>query len=140
MDEGGDPFRQQQQQQQQQHQDAGKLLNYGNLNQRNNPVPPTMAGYTAGQQMGGLWQNNFDSNVQDGMSPSDSWSTGSGQGQPIPTGLNVEDWYVISFCPETFPFAFYLSEYNTYPAFSSRFQFFGINGDTPNLGLDVPMT
>ena len=92
MDEGGDPFRQQQQQQQQQqHQDAGKLLNYGNLNQRNNPVPPAMAGYTAGQ-IGGLWQNNFDSNVQDGMSPSDSWSTGSGQGQPIPTGLNVEDW------------------------------------------------
>lgn len=38
-----------------------------------------------------LWQSNFDGGIHDGQSP-DSWSTGSVQGQPAPTTLNVEDW------------------------------------------------
>lgn len=38
-----------------------------------------------------LWQVNMDGSMPDGQSP-DSWSTGSGQGQPVPTTLNVEDW------------------------------------------------
>ncbi|CAI4219873.1 unnamed protein product [Parascedosporium putredinis] len=63
-------------------------------------------------QLGSLWHTGFDTTMQEGMSPSDSWSTGSAQGQPIPTALNVEDW----------------------------FQFFGINGDANNLNLDVSMT
>ncbi|PKS11570.1 hypothetical protein jhhlp_003335 [Lomentospora prolificans] len=108
--DGADPFHQQQQQQQQQ--DAGKLLHDGILNQRNNLVPTHIAGFNTAAQMGNLWQAGFDTAMQDGMSPSDSWSTGSAQGQPIPTALNVEDW----------------------------FQFFGINGDSNNLNLDVPMT
>ncbi|KAG5953625.1 Cutinase transcription factor 1 alpha [Claviceps sorghi] len=57
-----------------------------------------------------LWQANFDGGIHDGQSP-DSWSTGSAQGQPVPTTLNVEDW----------------------------FQFFGINGDASNLNLDAPL-
>lgn len=108
--DGTDPFHQQQQQQQQQ-QDAGKLLHDRTLSQRNNLVQPPMAGFNTAQ-MGNLWQTGFDTAMQDGMSPSDSWSTGSAQGQPIPTALNVEDW----------------------------FQFFGINGDANNLNLDVSMT
>ncbi|TQV96634.1 hypothetical protein V2A60_002980 [Cordyceps javanica] len=55
-----------------------------------------------------MWQNNFDGPVQDGQSP-DSWSTGSAAGQPVPTTLNVEDW----------------------------FQFFGIQGDPSQLNLDA---
>ncbi|KAG5927620.1 Cutinase transcription factor 1 alpha [Claviceps africana] len=57
-----------------------------------------------------LWQANFDGGIHDGQSP-DSWSSSSAQGQPAPTTLNVEDW----------------------------FQFFGINGDTSNLNLDMPL-
>lgn len=38
-----------------------------------------------------MWQMNFDGVIQDTHSP-DSWSTGSVQGQPAPTTLNVEDW------------------------------------------------
>ncbi|KAI1497669.1 Ctf1 transcription factor [Biscogniauxia marginata] len=50
--------------------------------------------------------------IPDGQSPSDSWSTGSGAGQPVPATLNVEDW----------------------------FQFFGINGNDVSLsGLDLSM-
>ena len=44
-----------------------------------------------GQQQGGMWQPTFDG-LPDGHSPSDSWSTGSAQGQPVPSTLNVEDW------------------------------------------------
>ncbi|KAJ3477948.1 hypothetical protein NLG97_g8703 [Lecanicillium saksenae] len=55
-----------------------------------------------------MWQNNFDASAQDGQSP-DSWSTGSAAGQPVPTTLNVEDW----------------------------FQFFGIQGDPSQLNLDA---
>lgn len=44
-----------------------------------------------GYQHPNMWQPNFDGILQDGQSP-DSWSTGSAQGQPAPTTLNVEDW------------------------------------------------
>jgi hypothetical protein len=66
----------------------------------------------AGQAFPGhpqMWQGNFDG-LPDGQSP-ESWSTGSAPGGPAPTTLNVEDW----------------------------FQFFGINGDTSNINLDMPM-
>lgn len=43
-----------------------------------------------------IWQPNFDGALHDEQSP-ESWSTGSAQGQPAPTTLNVEDWYVS--CP-----------------------------------------
>ena len=33
----------------------------------------------------------------DGQSPSDSWSNSSTAGQPVPSTLNVEDWYVDVF-------------------------------------------
>lgn len=48
------------------------------------------------QQQGNLWQPNFDGLLPDGQSPSDSWSTGSAQGQAVPNTLNVEDWYAHS--------------------------------------------
>ncbi|POR36648.1 Cutinase transcription factor 1 alpha [Tolypocladium paradoxum] len=63
------------------------------------------------QGQANIWQTNFDGGMHDGQSP-DSWSTGSVQGQPAPTTLNVEDW----------------------------FQFFGINGDASNSTLDVSLT
>ena len=44
-----------------------------------------------GQQGNAMWQTGFDG-LPDGQSPSDSWSTGSAQGQPVPSTLNVEDW------------------------------------------------
>lgn len=49
------------------------------------PVP-------AFQGQSNMWQSNFEGGMPDGQSP-DSWSTGSAQGQPAPTTLNVEDWY-----------------------------------------------
>ncbi|KAK8868648.1 fungal-specific transcription factor domain-containing protein [Apiospora arundinis] len=58
-------------------------------------------------QPGQMWQH--DGGLPDGHSPSDSWSTGSATGQAVPATLNVEDW----------------------------FQFFGINGNDVNLGLDL---
>ncbi|CRK13054.1 hypothetical protein BN1723_009908 [Verticillium longisporum] len=62
------------------------------------------------QGPGNLWQSNFEGLVPDGQSPSDSWSTGSAQGQAVPNTLNVEDW----------------------------FQFFGINnGDLASLNIDL---
>lgn len=51
-----------------------------------------MVGMQGFQGQSGMWQSNFDGGVHDGQSP-DSWSTGSVQGQPAPTTLNVEDWY-----------------------------------------------
>lgn len=66
------PNGQQQQQQQQQTQAAGP--------NGNNP----------------MWQQDFNPQAQtlpDGQSPSDSWSTGSAQGPPVPTNFNVEDWF-----------------------------------------------
>jgi hypothetical protein len=60
--------------------------------QQNAMLQPNMAGFQGqGQQGGNLW-NGFDAPVVDGQSPSDSWSTSSVQGLPVPTALNVEDW------------------------------------------------
>ncbi|KAK1516158.1 fungal specific transcription factor domain-containing protein [Colletotrichum paranaense] len=85
-------FQQQQPQQQQQAQGQGQSSNNNNSLNSN------------------LWTANFDGLMPDGQSPSDSWSTGSAQGQPVPNTLNVEDW----------------------------FQFFGINnGDLASMNLDL---
>lgn len=40
---------------------------------------------------GSMWTTNFEG-FPEGQSPSDSWSTSSVQGQPVPSTLNVEDW------------------------------------------------
>lgn len=56
---------------------------------RGQNMMPAMSNF---QQQGSLWQPNFDGLLPDGQSPSDSWSTGSAQGQPVPNTLNVEDW------------------------------------------------
>ena len=92
--EGNEHFQhhqQPQQQQQQPHHDAGKaFFDASHIRQKSNVFHPEMAGY--GVPMGSLWQTNFDTAMQEGESPSDSWSTGSGTGQAIPTALNVEDW------------------------------------------------
>ncbi|KAI1128240.1 fungal-specific transcription factor domain-containing protein [Nemania abortiva] len=75
--------------------------------QANNFLQPGLGGFQA--QSSTLWPGGDVNAMQEGHSPSDSWSTGSGQGQPVPATLNVEDW----------------------------FQFFGINGNDVNLnGLD----
>ncbi|TPX08453.1 uncharacterized protein E0L32_010070 [Thyridium curvatum] len=76
-------------------------------------LQPGIQGFP-GQPANNLWQPGFgDTPMPDGQSP-DSWSTGSGQGQPVPSTLNVEDWYVDAPQHRMMPF-----------------QFFGINGD-PN--------
>ncbi|KAK7441623.1 fungal specific transcription factor domain-containing protein [Colletotrichum acutatum] len=67
-------FQQQQPQQQQQAHGQGQSSNNNNSLNSN------------------LWTANFDGLMPDGQSPSDSWSTGSAQGQPVPNTLNVEDW------------------------------------------------
>jgi hypothetical protein len=59
----------------------------------NNLLQPGVPGFNS-SQMGSIWQPNFETNVGDGQSPSDSWSSSSAQGQAAPTTLNVEDWYV----------------------------------------------
>jgi len=68
-----------------------------------------------GQQGAGnnsMWNPGFEPSMPiEGQSPSDSWSSSSVQGQPVPSTLNVEDW----------------------------FQFFGINGDGPN-GINFDVT
>ncbi|KAK4165183.1 putative cutinase transcription factor 1 alpha [Cladorrhinum sp. PSN259] len=63
-------------------------------------------GQGAGGNVWGGVVNGFDNAgmAVDGHSPSDSWSTSSVNGQPVPSTLNVEDW----------------------------FQFFGLNGDAVN--------
>ncbi|KAK0745030.1 fungal-specific transcription factor domain-containing protein [Apiosordaria backusii] len=72
-----------------------------NTSNKNGLLQPGMGGFPGGGQGGNIWQTNFDTQMVDGNSPSDSWSTSSVQGQPVPSTLNVEDW----------------------------FQFFGINGE-----------
>lgn len=52
---------------------------------------PSMAAF---QGQNNMWQGNFENQMNDGMSPSDSWSNTSGQGPAVPTTLNVEDWWV----------------------------------------------
>ncbi|KAI9843426.1 MAG: Transcriptional activator of fatty acid utilization, partial [Thelocarpon superellum] len=54
------------------------------------------------------WPNTFDTMDMAGSSPEDTWSNSS-KGQPVPTTLNVEDW----------------------------FQFFGINGDLNTMGTEA---
>ncbi|KAM5370533.1 hypothetical protein ACJZ2D_008466 [Fusarium nematophilum] len=77
----------------------------GQFQQRGNGMlPQGFQGHT------NMWQPNIDANLPEGQSP-DSWSTASGQGQAVPTTLNVEDW----------------------------FQFFGINGDANHINLDMPL-
>ena len=40
---------------------------------------------------GSAWATSFEG-LRDAQSPSDSWSTSSVQGQPVPNTFNVEDW------------------------------------------------
>ena len=62
-------------------------------------LQPGLAGFPGqqgghGQQQQGqsnMWNTTFDTSLPDGQSP-DSWSTGSAQGAPVPSTLNVEDW------------------------------------------------
>ncbi|KAL2157487.1 hypothetical protein VTH06DRAFT_6038 [Thermothelomyces fergusii] len=85
----------------------------GSPMQQNAMLQQGMAGSYQGQQGGvNMWQG-YDAPMVDGQSPSDSWSTSSAHGQPMPATLNVEDW----------------------------FQFFGIQNDSVNpLNLDnLPM-
>ena len=87
------PHQQQQQQpppplQQQQTQPANAFT-------QRNPNNMLHPGQFDFQGQPGMWQPNFDGPLHDGQSP-ESWSTGSAQGQPVPTALNVEDWYVLS--------------------------------------------
>lgn len=64
--------------------------------QQNHNMPqPGMGHYSNQQQQNNMWNPTFDGlprHDQTGQSPSDSWSTGSAQGQPVPSTLNVEDW------------------------------------------------
>jgi hypothetical protein len=109
---------QQQQQQQQPHQQQQQpppplqqqQTQPANAFTQRNPNNMLHPGQFDCQGQPGMWQPNFDGPLHDGQSP-ESWSTGSAQGQPVPTALNVEDW----------------------------FQFFGINGDTNNINLDMPL-
>ncbi|KAI3332310.1 fungal-specific transcription factor domain-containing protein [Xylariaceae sp. AK1471] len=78
--------------------------------QANTFLQPGLGGFQG--QTSTLWSGGDVNGMQESHSPSDSWSTGSGQGQPVPATLNVEDW----------------------------FQFFGINGNDVNLaGLDLSL-
>jgi hypothetical protein len=58
--------------------------------QTNNLLNPNVAQFQGGT--GNLWQSTGIEGLPDGHSPSDSWSTGSTGGQPVPATLNVEDW------------------------------------------------
>ncbi|KAI1736583.1 fungal-specific transcription factor domain-containing protein [Xylaria scruposa] len=80
----------------------------GSPMQTNTFLQPGLGGFQG--QSSTLWPGGDMNAMPEGHSPSDSWSTASGQGQPVPATLNVEDW----------------------------FQFFGINGNDVNLtGLDM---
>ncbi|KFH41404.1 Cutinase transcription factor 1 alpha-like protein [Hapsidospora chrysogenum ATCC 11550] len=83
----------------------------GNYQQQRNQDNMMQSSQFGFQPQANVWQPNFDGAMHDGQSP-DSWSTGSAQGQQAPAGLNVEDW----------------------------FQFFGINGDSSHLNMDMPLT
>ncbi|KAJ3573061.1 hypothetical protein NPX13_g4836 [Xylaria arbuscula] len=75
--------------------------------QANTFLQPGIGGFSGATTT--LWPGGDVNALQEGHSPSDSWSTGSTHGQPAPTTLNVEDW----------------------------FNFFGINGNEMNFsGLD----
>ncbi|ROT39459.1 cutinase transcription factor 1 alpha [Sodiomyces alkalinus F11] len=95
-----------------QHSDSENGLG-GNSAQGQPILQPGTMGAFQHQGQSNLWQQpqpQFDRLAPDSQSPSDSWSTGSVQGQPVPNTLNVEDW----------------------------FQFFGINnGDLAGMNLDL---
>lgn len=57
-------------------------------------LPQQQQGQPGHYQVNNIWQNGgFDAQMAvDGQSPSDSWSTSSVNGQPVPSTLNVEDW------------------------------------------------
>lgn len=100
----------QQQQQQHQQQQQQRMNSIGNnkmgdgqgQQQNTSFLQPGLAGFP-GQQGGqgqqqqqqqaqsNMWNTAFDTSLADGQSP-DSWSTGSAQGAPVPSTLNVEDW------------------------------------------------
>jgi hypothetical protein len=65
----------------------------GSPPQNHNMLQPGLGAYH-NQQGNNVWQGGFDNTIPDvtGQSPSDSWSTNSAQGQPVPSTLNVEDW------------------------------------------------
>jgi len=65
----------------------------GSPMQPNAMLQPGMTGSFPGQQGGPNMWHGFEAPMVDGQSPSDSWSTGSVQGQPVPATLNVEDWF-----------------------------------------------
>lgn len=88
---------QQQQGGQQQQQQENKLTTTGSpVQHQNTGFLQGMAGFSGQQQQQqqqGAWQTaNFDG-LPDGQSP-DSWSTGSAGGVPVPSTLNMEDWWV----------------------------------------------
>jgi hypothetical protein len=58
--------------------------------QANTFLQPGFGGFQG--QASTLWPGGDMNGMQEGHSPSDSWSTGSGQGAPVPATLNVEDW------------------------------------------------
>ena len=92
MQQGGQDMQGQQQQQQQQQQAVD-----GSQQQDASMLQPGLATGFQGQQQqqqqgNGMWQAGFDATMVDGQSPSDSWSTSSAHGQPVPSTLNVEDW------------------------------------------------
>lgn len=99
--------------------------------QANHFLQPGLGGHQS-QSNNNLWPGgDATAGMPDGQSPSDSWSTGSAQGQPVPATLNVEDWYVTRLIG--------LRDLLTKTCYS-RFQFFGINGNDVNLsGFDIPL-
>ena len=72
----------------------------GSPSQNHGPLPTGTAGSSTG--LGGgfpqggasnnIWGGGFDAPMADGQSPSDSWSSSSVNGMPVPSTLNVEDW------------------------------------------------
>ncbi|KAI0506218.1 fungal-specific transcription factor domain-containing protein [Xylaria bambusicola] len=59
--------------------------------QANTFLQPGLGGFSGAS--GTLWPGgDVNATMQEGHSPSDSWSTGSAHGQPVPATLNVEDW------------------------------------------------
>lgn len=62
----------------------------GSPMQANTFLQPGLGGFQG--QSSTLWPSGDMNTMPEGHSPSDSWSTGSAQGQPVPATLNVEDW------------------------------------------------
>jgi hypothetical protein len=115
------------QQQQQQHlpQRSGQMGMAPGLSP---PTAGTAPGVLGAGSPGLNWPTSaFDQMDMAGSSPDDTWSNSS-KGQPVPTTLNVEDWYVLVYSCHVLCAGLMIP----------RFQFFGINGDA-NV-LDTTMT